>query len=231
MIFIYSVAANTQNTYIWLKLYHLWSSYVWDVSGKSKCNTFLFCWGCRWEFLFDEQLIFPRCCRIIALQGSLGVLQMWVLNVLQIHTPDSRQLSLSFFPPYILKKTEQILQKVLVEISWHLSQLQPNIYYLTGKKIRFLESLLCLFFLCEAKGWEQNGFFCTWCVCRVGDLGVQRLEPKYGKIPCTGTGSDCTWARVGADSSSSPSIYPTPFPLLLHLSGCKLLPLWILLLY
>lgn len=99
MIFIYSVAANTQNTYIWLKLYHLWSSYVWDVSGKLECNTSLFCCGCRWEFLFDEQLIFSRCYRITALQGRIGVLQMWVLGVLQIHSPDSRQLSLRFFPP------------------------------------------------------------------------------------------------------------------------------------
>lgn len=99
MIFIYSLAANTQNTYIWWKLYHLWSSCMWDVSGELECNTFLFCCGCRWEFLFDEQLIFSRCCRIVALQGGLGVLQMWVLGVLQIHSPDSRQLSLRFYPP------------------------------------------------------------------------------------------------------------------------------------
>lgn len=71
---------------------------------------------------------------------------------------------LEIFSPYILKRTEQSLQKLLVEISWHLSQLQSNIYYFTGKKTRFLENLLCLFFLCEAKGGELKGFFCRWCV-------------------------------------------------------------------
>lgn len=84
--------------------------------------------------------------------------------------------------------------------------------------------------VCEAKGWEQNGFF-TRVIC-VGWEGLSCLcvcrdwDQNCGKIP------HWDWLqRMGLNTNTSPSIYPTLFPLPLHISGCKLLPIWMLLLY
>lgn len=232
MIFIYSVAANTQNTYIWLKLYHLWSSYVWDVSGKSKCNTFLFCCGCRWEFLFDEQLIFSRCCRIIALQVGLDVLQVWVLGVLQIYSPDSRQLSLRFFPLHFEENWTDLMKSFARDFLTFIP-VTVQYYCFTGKKDRFLENPLCLTFYVRLKV-ESKMAFVAWDAC-VGRVDLSCLwvcrgwNQNCGKILCPDTGTDCTWTRMGTDANNSPSIYPTLFLLFLHISEHRLLLLWLLL--
>lgn len=189
MSFVYSVAVNTRNTYIWLELYHLWASYVWDMWLVNPCVT-LFCFAVAADgnsFLMSSWF-FSRCCRIIALQGRFGILQMWGL----IYDPDPRQLFLRYPPPpQVLRELNSTYENVWEQF--------PNVYpscnpISTTSLARKIENYIprrvgVSLSLCGAKGQEQNGFCCTCHTCKViGDkselsLSVQRLPPESQENP------------------------------------------------